>query len=214
MGSIAPDFEMFLRMKALIRFSHTWHSVFWFNLPLAILLAFLFHLVVRNSLLNHLPLFLRKRLAHFKSFDWTHHFRQNTLVVIVSVLIGVASHLFWDNFTHQYGIFLQWFPILAKEVALGAYQMRVYYLLQLVFSVIGGLAVLYAVLRLPAKDSVAQQNKPLLYWALVSFITLLIAAVRFMTGLDFSYVPNLIVVLISGGLMSLLLVPLLIKGRQ
>lgn len=212
-GSIVPDFEMFLRAEAKISYSHTWHSIFWFNLPLAIVLAFLFHQIVRNPLLHHLPLFLKKRLNRFKSFDWTHHFREHTFVVIVSILIGIASHLFWDNFTHQYGIFLRWFPVLTEEFTIGAYQAPLYYLLQLGFSVLGGLVVLYAILRLPAEKASVQEDQMLKYWSLIAIVTLFLAAVRYTTGLDFSYIPNTIVVLISAGQLGLLLAPFVIRSR-
>ncbi|MFD3000345.1 DUF4184 family protein [Pontibacter toksunensis] len=212
-GSVVPDFEMFLRMKALITFSHTWHSIFWFNLPLALVLCFLFHLLVRNPLISHLPLFLKQRLNSFKGFNWTQHFRQQTLVVVVSILIGILSHFFWDNFTHHYGIFLQWFPALAQDVVLGEYRLPLYFLLQIGFSVLGGLAVLYAMLLLPVKRTYNHTYQTLKYWVLLITITLLITAIRYMTGLSFSYFPNVVVVLISAGLLSLLLTSFLIRDR-
>ncbi|WP_460924335.1 DUF4184 family protein [Pontibacter brevis] len=213
-GSVAPDFEMFFRMKALIVFSHTWHSVFWLNLPLAIVLAFLFHLVVRNPLINHLPLFLRQRLNYFKSFDWTFYYRQHAWVVVASILVGIASHFFWDNFTHEYGFFLHLFPVLAEDVTLGAYQIPVYFFLQILFSVIGGLVVLYALLRLPTGNTPASSRQMLWYWLVVVAATFILTAVRYMTGLNFSYFPNVIVVLISAGLVGLLLASFIFKGSQ
>ncbi|WP_162055788.1 DUF4184 family protein [Pontibacter pamirensis] len=218
-GSVAPDFEMFLKMKAQVSFSHTWHSIFWFNLPLALVLCFLFHLIVRNPLINHLPPFLKQRLIRFKSFAWARHFREHTLVVIISILIGIASHIFWDHFTHQYGVFLHWFPVLAEEVALGEHHIPLYFLLQLGFSVVGGLGVLYAILLLPVTSEdnsnyqINYSYKTLRYWLLIIAITLFTTAIRFSTGLDFSYIPNTVVVLISGGLLSLLITPSLIRDK-
>ncbi|RDV15930.1 DUF4184 family protein [Pontibacter diazotrophicus] len=214
-GSVAPDFEMFLKMKAQVSFSHTWHSIFWFNLPLAILLAFLFHLIVRNPLINHLPLFLRQRLSHFKDFDWIRYYRQHAWVVVVSMLVGIASHLFWDNFTHEYGLFLNWFPILATDVALGDYQIPVYFLLQIVFSIIGGLVVLYALLRPTVKSTstLPAAQQVLWYWLLIFTATFVFTAIRFSTGIDFTYFPNVIVVIISAGLISLCLASYVFRSR-
>jgi hypothetical protein len=213
-GSVAPDFEMFLRMEAENRFSHTWHSMFWFSLPLAVALAFLFHKVVRNPLIDHLPRFLRQRLSGFKRFDWSDYFKEHALVVIVSIVVGTASHICWDSLTHRYGIFIKWFPVLATELAIGQYQTPLYHWLQLGFSVIGGLVVLYAILQLPAETIGKQNRAGLKYWLLVSAIALVIAAIRINTGLDTSYFPNLIVVVISGGLAGLLVTPVLLKERQ
>lgn len=212
-GSVVPDFEMFLRMKALITFSHTWHSIIWFNLPFALVLCFLFHGLVRDPLIRHLPTFLKQRLDKFTGFDWTLHFRQHTLVVVVSILIGILSHFFWDNFTHHYGIFLHWFPALAQDVTFGDYTLPLYFFLQLLFSVLGGLAVLYAILLLPVKSTHTYTYQTLKYWVLMITITLSITTIRYMTGLKFSYLPNTIVVLISSGCISLLVTPYLIRRK-
>jgi hypothetical protein len=65
-GSMAPDFEYFIRMKNVSRYSHTAMGLFWFDLPLALLLCFIYHLIVRNSLFDNLPAFLKERLMVYK----------------------------------------------------------------------------------------------------------------------------------------------------
>src|SRR3982751_1614052 len=69
-GSVVPDFEYFIRMRSEKGFSHSIPGVFLFDLPLGLLLCFLFHNVVRNSLFSHLPYFLNSRLSNFKRFNW------------------------------------------------------------------------------------------------------------------------------------------------
>ncbi len=100
-GSMIPDFEYFIRMKPFSQYSHTILGVFWFDLPLAILIAFIFHNLVKNSLFNNSPAFLQVRLADYKNLDWNNYFRKNWLIVIISILIGTFSHLLWDSFTHE-----------------------------------------------------------------------------------------------------------------
>jgi hypothetical protein len=73
-GSLTPDFEYFIRMKVQSNFSHTILGVFWFDLPFGILLAFLFHNIVRNSLFENLPLPLRSRFIAFNKFNWNRYF--------------------------------------------------------------------------------------------------------------------------------------------
>ncbi|MCC9165721.1 DUF4184 family protein [Pontibacter harenae] len=213
-GSVAPDFEMFFRMKAHMSYTHSWHSIFWLNLPVAILLAFLFHLLVRNPLLHHLPLFLKQRLHTFTNFNWPSYFRENYITVILSILVGAASHIFWDSFTHAYGIFIKWFPVLAAEVLIAGKVIPVYTLLQLAFSVLGALLILYAILQLPPDKNVKVSNTNLSYWMLITAITALLTIVRLITGINFSHLPNMIVVPISGGLLSLLLTPLIMKKAK
>ena len=87
-GSLTPDFEYFIRMKDWSRYSHTWPGLFWFDLPLGVLLCFIYHLVVRNSFFDNLPPFLRKRVVVYKKFNWIEYFLKNWLIVCISVLIG------------------------------------------------------------------------------------------------------------------------------
>lgn len=75
-GSITPDFEYFIRMKVQRDYSHTLSGLFWFNLPLGILLAFIFHGIVRNSLIENLPLFLKSRFSNFTRFNWLNFFKK------------------------------------------------------------------------------------------------------------------------------------------
>jgi hypothetical protein len=93
-GSITPDFEYFIRMKIQSNYSHSLPGLFWFDLPLGLLLTFIYHFIVRNQLISNLPKILNRKLSAFKHFDWLTYFKQNWIKVIVSILIGAALHLF------------------------------------------------------------------------------------------------------------------------
>ncbi|MCC9137805.1 DUF4184 family protein [Pontibacter silvestris] len=213
-GSVTPDFEMFLRMEAKNAFSHSWHSIFWFNLPLAIVLAFLFHLAVRNPLIDHLPAFLRQRLLPFKSFDWSGYFKRHYGIIVLSIIVGAASHIFWDSFTHAYGIFIRWFPALAQKVSVGNFTMPLFSFLQFAFSALGALIILYAILKLPRQKDFQQNINGFKYWSWVAVITISLTALRLASGLDVSYYPNIIVVIISAGLLGLMISPLLLNNQN
>src|SRR5687768_8866206 len=113
-GSITPDFEYFIRMRMKSEYSHTIPGLFWFDLPLGILLAFIFHLMVRNSLFENLPVIIKSRVFKFRQFNWVKYFIRNWPVVILSVLIGAGSHIFWDSFTHTGGYFVKEVPVFSK----------------------------------------------------------------------------------------------------
>lgn len=110
-GSMIPDFEYFLRMKLQSNYSHTLKGIFWFDLPLAILVSFIFHNLVKKEFIDNLPLFFKSRFFAFKAFDWNAYFIKNWWVVCISILIGTLSHLFWDSFTHHGGYFVNEFPV-------------------------------------------------------------------------------------------------------
>src|SRR5688572_23357716 len=87
-GSMSPDFEYFLRMKIKSNYSHTLAGMFWFDIPITILLAFIFHLIIRDQFIENSPRFLFNRLSGFMDFDWPKHFKANFFIVIISCITG------------------------------------------------------------------------------------------------------------------------------
>ncbi len=209
-GSLAPDFEYFLRMKVFSLYSHTWIGLFWFDLPLTIILAFIFHLIVRNSLIDNLPNFLNKRFSIFKNFNWIQYFKENFLIVILSILFGVATHIVWDNFTHEQGKFVQTIGELQKTFTIAGHLIPAYKLLQHSSTIIGGLIIIYSLFQLPFDKKYKRQKNIFSFWFLVSIITMAIVAGRLLTGLDYKQYGDVIVSIISGGLIGLVLTPKLI----
>lgn len=99
-GSMCPDFEYFIRMKVQSNISHTFLGLLFFNLPIGLLAAFLFHEIIKTNLIENSPSFLQNRLVSLKHLKWKHYFKENYLYVIISILIGAISHIFWDAFSH------------------------------------------------------------------------------------------------------------------
>lgn len=100
-GSLTPDFEYFIRMKIESSYNHTITGTLWFNLPLGILLCFAFHNIVKRPLIENTPNFIQSRMTILKESDWTRYFKQNWIIVSLSIIIGAYSHIFWDSFTHS-----------------------------------------------------------------------------------------------------------------
>jgi len=148
-GSVTPDFDYFIRMQIKSIYSHTLEGLFWFDLPLGVLLTFLFHNIVRDSLFQNLPNALKGRFISFTSFKWNEYFRKNWLVVIVSVFIGASSHLFWDGFTHLHGYFVELIPALSESVNLFGKAIPLPKVLQHSSTLIGGIAIGFAIYKLP-----------------------------------------------------------------
>ncbi len=212
-GSLTPDFEYFLRMKIQSNYSHTLGGLFWFDLPLGLLLAFVFHNIVRDSLFNNLPTFLKSKFSTFHQFDWNKNFKINRVVVTISIFIGAASHLFWDSFTHNHGYFVQIIPALTHAVNFLGTQITILKILQHSSTLIGGLVIAFAIFKLPSEK--AERNRTSLkYWALVAGLTFTIIAVRFLGGLELKQYGNVIVTMISAGLVSLITTPLLIRVQE
>ncbi|WP_187261129.1 DUF4184 family protein [Pontibacter beigongshangensis] len=212
-GSLAPDFEKFMKMAADDHFSHTWRSIFYFNLPVGLLLAFVFHVLVRDALIDNLPGFLRRRLYSFKQFDWISYFKRNYGMVVISVLLGAASHIFWDSFTHKEGRAVGWFPVLLHSFVHSGYRYSYFFILQLLSSLVGAVVIFYAILKLPpAPAAPAQGWRRLLYWLTVFAVTTLAVLLKVWLGEHINW--DLIFIYISAFLVGLIGAPLILKNLQ
>ncbi|AMR27666.1 hypothetical protein A0257_11545 [Hymenobacter psoromatis] len=172
---MAPDCEKFLRLRLASGHSHTFGSIFYFSCPVALVLAFTFHLLVRKPLLTHLPPVLYRRLGRFTHVDWVGYFRNYYWGVILSILIGAMLHLFWDIFTHPDPLANEFFPLLAQWVNFGGEQIQGFFLMGLLSSVVGGMVVIGAIWKMPVcqKGPVPTLAAVLRYWGIV----LVVAAV-------------------------------------
>ena len=100
-GSMSPDMEYFYHIIPKRTYSHLFAHAWWFDLMITLSLCIIFHLIIRNPLINNLPPFLNQRFIYLKNFNWIKHLKQHFFVIIISALIGIYSHLIWDEFTHR-----------------------------------------------------------------------------------------------------------------
>jgi len=100
-GSITPDLHYFL--IGIVRGnSHTVAGLLTFNLPAGLLTWLAFHLVIKQPITRLVPDALLPKLWRLARarVAWS-----AALVVraAIAVVVGAASHLLWDSFTHQEG---------------------------------------------------------------------------------------------------------------
>lgn len=209
-GSMVPDFEYFIRMHDRSDFSHSWGGIFYFDLPLSLILAFAYHLFVRNTLIDHLPGFLARRLQDFKKFDWSVHFRQAFITIIISIIIGATSHIVWDGFSHAHGLFVDMFPFFNRHVPVAGHHIPVFVLMQHGGSIAGALLILYSIWILPPDSSFNQDYRSFFgYWTAICVLMLLVALFRLKTTVnEYENFDEKIVLLISGWLLGLFVVSL------
>ncbi|MEO6523367.1 MAG: DUF4184 family protein [Mucilaginibacter sp.] len=211
-GSVAPDFEYFFRMKVSSIYSHTWLGMLWFDLPVAILICFVYHDAVKVQLISNLPSILNRRFKTYQAFNWNRHFIQNLLIVLMSIIIGIASHLFWDSFTHATGYFVELWNM-TVPVKLSYFQIPLYKLIQHTSTIIGGIVILIAIYQMPMHTAI--KNKSIAkYWFTVAGITLAVILLRLLFGLDFHQYWNLIVTTISGVILAIVVTSLFISKSQ
>jgi hypothetical protein len=212
-GSMTPDFEYFIRMKVQSDYSHTLAGLFWFDLPLGLILCFIYHGIVRNCFIDNAPAFIQKRLDKFKSFNWIKYFSLNWFIVCISVIIGAFSHLLWDSFTHETGYFVERSSLLKESVYLNGLAVPIYKVIQHLSSLIGGLITVTAFLTIERTTTMTSDNISK-YWLSIVLIMLTIVLLRLFFGLQLNQYGNLIVTIISAGLAALILTPLILKREN
>jgi len=210
-----PDFESFIRFDQHKQYSHTWPGIFWFDLPLSILFTFIFHNIVRDPLIKNLPQSVGNRFRAYIGFNWNVFFKKHFVIVIYSLLIGIASHLLWDAFTH-----LNLADPNATDSNIYIGPIRLYILLQYASSVLGLIVVIGYILRFnkrPSGGTISEElsfttsttKSKVQYWALVAIIACLTVIISsFFIGQPMNIIL-LIEISISGLLLALILSPLI-----
>lgn len=148
-GSMVPDFLYFIFLNPYFNSGHLWWGIFVYDIPLALLLAYLYHNVIKPVLLPYLPNWAGGRLQLFRSFNWNSYFRQHYIVVITSFIIGILTHFFLDAFTHGEGAFVTRIPFLQRDIQVLHHPMKMWYLMQYLSSVAGLLLLFYFFLKIP-----------------------------------------------------------------
>lgn len=204
-GSMSPDFEYFLRLQMKSDFSHTPGGLLWFCLPISLLVAVIYHVIVKKYFLLSLPNFFRDRLGRYASTNWLNYLVDHYVVVIFSILIGAASHIYWDAFTHETGFMVKQFPILQTEMTLGSFQIPMFKIFQHLSSVIGmlciGLTLYYTPKFRTNQNAIASS-----FWSYSILLTVFFVGAKILYGMDFTQPANLIIHGISFGILSVLLV--------
>jgi hypothetical protein len=188
-GSLTPDFEYFLRMKIQSEYSHTIIGTFWFNLPLGILLCFIFHNIIKKPLIENLPNFIQSRTKEMKSLNWKEYFMKNWTTVSLSILIGAYSHIFWDSFTHSNSFFTNFFELNKR---INGTEISIFKILQHLSTLIGGIIIVRYFIK-QKTEIIEYSELNIKYWINIVILTICILTIRIYLGLKITEYGNIIV---------------------
>ncbi len=205
-GSLSPDFEYFFKMSVSGEHGHTILGILYFDIPVTILLMFLFHLVVKGNLIANLPAFLQSRFQPLLHLDFKEHFRKYYWVVIISAGAGACSHIFWDAFTHNDGFF-------AQRIALYRYivipfegvRYPLFYGLQQISTYVGSAIVIAYIYLLKPEQNIKISRPSMLYWLLIILISSVVVSLRFLFATNSLDLGNFVVSSISAILVAILM---------
>ncbi|MGA9783742.1 MAG: DUF4184 family protein [Terracidiphilus sp.] len=145
-GTMAPDFEYFVRLRPGGGWGHTIPGAFGLSLPLGLAVLWLFHSFAKAPAVALLPQGVQRRLGR-SLLPFRFLGMRRFLMILLSLLVGIATHLAWDSFTHSRGWFYHHFGLLHRHVVLPwLHRMSVYTFLQ-IFSSVAGVLILWLWLR-------------------------------------------------------------------
>ncbi len=155
-GSMAPDFQNFLPVDISRAESHSLPGLFWFSLPVGMVLYLVFHLLLARPLHALLPLAAAARLPVARlSLPPASGF-----AIVVSLLLGALTHLAWDAFTHTGMVTGRLLPFLSTPMlTVAGYIVTPYKLLQHASS-FGGTLVLWHWCRCWLRQASPSVNLP------------------------------------------------------
>jgi hypothetical protein len=134
-GSMAPDFPYFVPFAPMRSSTHSIPGLFWFCLPVGLVVWFVFVRWMERPTMALLPDAWREKVTPTGSLT-----PRLLGLAAAGVVLGATTHLIWDSFTHSHTWATSALPTLrARHVALGGAPL--YHLLQVASSVFG-LAVL------------------------------------------------------------------------
>lgn len=198
-GAMSPDFEYFLRLNTVAAHTHTLPGLVYACVPLGLLALVAWQGLIREPFVGALPGPLRERVGGLASsgvpsdapgWGWA----------ALSVLIGAATHLAWDLFTHPGYLPAQWLGLTAPSPLPGVPWTGV---LQRLSDVVGFAVLAVVVSRLP-RTPVTAARRPWLFWLVTGVVTGLFPAARTVLEPGWVRLSTVVATLIAGWLLGLL----------
>lgn len=143
-GSMAPDFEYFIHFKPMKTIGHTVLGQFYFSLPFILIVACIYHYILKQPIIDNLPRALSSKLQS----QWKIDSFKKGIIFAFSALIGAFTHLIWDfvNLEIIYGI--QRIEGVKPYIKIINYQLPIYRLVQHTSTLIGFMIIALCISRL------------------------------------------------------------------
>jgi hypothetical protein len=181
-------------------------GIFYFDVPVVIVLSVLFHQVVKHNLFANLPVFFQQRFYDTRSLDFRVYLRKHPFSFLASAIIGAASHLFWDAFTHNSGYFARnlWF-YKGTAIPFEGVNYPLFYALQHISTIVGLITVAcYIYFREPEQQAIVTRPS-IVYWLVLVLIAAVVVFIRFTIYPTDYNLGNVVVSSISGLCLALVI---------
>jgi len=123
-GSMAPDFVCFLPLAANGPFTHSVSGIFLYCIPAGLLVYVIYYGLLREAFIAWAPTAIATRMPG--NLPWMKQDGRTLGLVLVSLGIGAAAHIFWDAFMHPNTFAVRHLDVLRMQVALGSHAVPVF----------------------------------------------------------------------------------------
>jgi hypothetical protein len=149
-GSLMPDFPSFITLPLAWKATHSTEGLMLYCLPAGLIAYGLYKMFLRPGFLSFLELSPEAEEESGPA-NWREH-GYRLMILCGSLLVGAASHVFWDGFTHHTGWAVPCFAALQEPLVPGI-SLPLCRLLQYLSGVLGTAAVAYQAFRKLRKNS-------------------------------------------------------------
>jgi len=146
-GSLSPDFAYFICLSARYQIGHTLLGIIIFDIPVGLVVLWIFHTTLKLPLISLFPVTHQQRLIPLAN-DFNFLPLQRFVNIVLSLSIGAFTHIAWDSLTHLQGWTVQQLPVLSTPVIeIAQISIRLYQILQHGSTVFGAALLLYWYLK-------------------------------------------------------------------
>ena len=172
-GSMSPDYAYFLPGDPLRELTHSIAGIFWFCWPVSFGIWLLFIRVLEEPTRALLPDRWHERFVPSNKEISLPTFA----LASAAIVLGAATHILWDSFTHRGTAVVDAFPALhAVAFHFHGWRIRWFIVLQHLSSVLGLLVLLIWAWRLPPVHSTPRVMPPASHASRIRAVVILIAS--------------------------------------
>ncbi|GAB6168427.1 DUF4184 family protein [Clostridium carnis] len=202
LGAMSPDFIYFILFGPSSNEGHTLRGLILINIPICILLNYLYFKFIKNYLIINLPNSISKYYSYLINWKWENNNFKSLIIFIYSVILGWITHVLWDSFTHKGGYFVNKIEFLNRILEINNYKIPFYKIAQHGSTLIGILLILIYLYKLRFKGELIEISivSKLKYYLLIistTLITISLSYLYFNTIYKFT-IGNLVVSLVNG----------------
>ncbi len=212
LGTMLPDIEYYLWLTMYGSWGHTPIGIV-YAIPLGVIIAMLFHLLVKPALLTVYHPILDEDLKEMAKIWSIIYLKSNSYTLVLSIILGILIHLGFDLFCHEpgyiFGIELDWLVI-------DVFSRPLYYWLQLGLSLIGVTVLMHLLMSKIRVNQflglLREDNQAKCFTIMFFLLAVIIVIVRFAFGIaEEKYWIHWMVILTGSAAYSLLLTCILFR---